>query len=102
MIAGWASSPGTGAAPQVPRTIALASRRPSNSGAFIVTPGAPGSTMNQTWMTGTPRARGGSASRADVRDRVLLPAMDRRTGSGEGAAFHHHIVLHVLDDQRAA
>jgi hypothetical protein len=57
------SSPGTGAAPQLPRTIAPLSTSPSNSGALSVTPGAPGSTMNQTWMMTTPRARAASARR---------------------------------------
>ena len=60
---GCGSSPRTGAAPQVPRTIALLSTRPSNSGAFSVMPGAPGSTTNQTWITITPRARAASARR---------------------------------------
>ena len=60
---GRGSSPATGAAPQEPRTSALESTRPSNSGAFSVRPGAPGSTMNQTWITTTPRARAASASR---------------------------------------
>ena len=60
---GCGSRPATGAAPQVPRTIALASTSPSNSGALSVTPGAPGSTMNQTWMIITPRERHASARR---------------------------------------
>ncbi len=38
----------------------------------------------------------------DVLDVVLLPAMLGRARRGEGAALHHHVVLHVLDDQRAA
>ena len=97
-----ARGPATGAAPQVPRTIALASSRPSNSGALSVTPGAPGSTTNQTWMTITPRARGDVRQPADILDRVLLAAVLRRAGGGERAAVHHHVVLHVLDDERAA
>src|SRR4029078_930905 len=58
-----ASRPETGAAPQLPRTIALLSTSPSNSGALSVTPGAPGSTMNQTCMIATPRPRAASARR---------------------------------------
>src|SRR5580658_9982357 len=60
---GCGSSPLTGAAPQPPRTIALLSTTPSNSGALRVSPGAPGSTTNQTWMTATPRARAAEAKR---------------------------------------
>src|SRR4051812_10515653 len=58
-----ASSPSTGAAPHEPRTSALASCTPWNSGALSFSPVAPGSTMYQTWMTGTPAARHWSASR---------------------------------------
>ena len=60
---GWGSSPLTGAAPHPPRTIALLSTMPSNNGALSVSPGAPGSTTNQTWITGTPRARAAAARR---------------------------------------
>ena len=41
----WGSSPATAAAPQVPRTSALASATPRKSGAFSFNPGAPSSTM---------------------------------------------------------
>ena len=60
---GWGSSPLTGAAPQPPRTIALLSTMPSNNGALSVSPGAPASTTNQTWITATPRARAAAARR---------------------------------------
>src|SRR5690606_31460304 len=36
-----------------------------------------------------------------ILDRVLLAAMLRCTGGGKRAAIYHHVVLHVLDDQRA-
>src|SRR5262245_1623523 len=57
----WASSPSAGAAPHVPRTSALAPLTPSNSGAFCFRPGAPSSTMYQTWITGIPLLRHVSA-----------------------------------------
>ena len=41
----WGSSPATAAAPQVPRTSALASATPRKSGALSFSPGAPSSTM---------------------------------------------------------
>ena len=99
---GCGSRPATGAAPQVPRTIALASSRPSNSGALSVKPGAPGSTTNQTWMIITPRARATSASRRMFSTTFCSRACCGEPGRGERAAVHHHVVLHVLDDQRAA
>src|SRR5919205_3660850 len=36
---------------------------PSNSGAFCLSPTVPGSTMYQTWITGTPASRQAAASR---------------------------------------
>src|SRR5665213_4015548 len=56
------SSPSAGAAPQVPRTSASPSLTPWKSGAFCFRPGAPGSTMYQTWITGTPALRQVAAS----------------------------------------
>src|SRR4051794_13684297 len=58
------SRPSAGAAPHQPRTSALDSLTPSNSGAFCLSPVAPGSTMYQTWITGTPASRQAAASRA--------------------------------------
>src|SRR3954447_436089 len=58
------SRPSTGAAPQVPRTSASASLPPWKSGALSRRPVAPGSTMYQTWMTGTPAPRQAAASPA--------------------------------------
>src|SRR3954453_14884098 len=60
------SRPSAGAAPQEPRTSAFDSLTPSNSGAFCLRPGAPGSTMYQTWITGTPASRHAAASRATL------------------------------------
>src|SRR4051812_9886881 len=60
------SSPSAGAAPHEPRTSALASLTPWNSGAFCLRPGAPSSTMYQTWITGTPAARQAAASSATL------------------------------------
>src|SRR5919206_3365235 len=57
------SRPSAGAAPHEPRTSALASLTPSNSGAFCLRPVAPGSTMYHTWITGTPASRHAAASR---------------------------------------
>src|SRR6266571_1887550 len=98
---GRGSSPATGAAPQEPRTIALESTRPSNSGAFSVTPGAPGSTTNQTWITTTPPARG-VGEPANIVDDMLRAGMRRRAGIREGATLHDDVVLQVLDQQRTA
>src|SRR4051794_9984183 len=57
------SRPSAGAAPHEPRTSASDSLTPSNSGAFCRRPVAPGSTMYQTWITGTPASRQAAASR---------------------------------------
>src|SRR5262245_44785696 len=57
-----ASSPSAGAAPHVPRTTPFDPFTPSKSGALSFRPGAPGSTMYQTWITGTPFARQAAAS----------------------------------------
>src|SRR5215210_484787 len=57
----FGSRPSAGAAPQVPRTSAFASLTPWKSGAFCFSPGAPWSTMYQTWTTGTPALRAASA-----------------------------------------
>ena len=84
---GCGSRPATGAAPQPPRTIALLSTTPSNSGALSVSPGAPGSTTNQTWMIITPRARAASASRRTFSTTCCDARMRRRPGGGEGAAL---------------
>src|SRR3954451_6898328 len=56
------SRPSAGAAPHEPRTSALDSLTPSNSGAFCLRPAALGSTMYQTWITGTPASRQAAAS----------------------------------------
>src|SRR4051794_7643480 len=60
------SSPSAGAAPHEPRTSASASLTPWNSGAFCFRPTAPGSTMYQTWITGTPFARHAAARSATL------------------------------------
>src|SRR5215212_255885 len=62
----WGSRPSAGAAPHVPRTSASASLTPRNSGAFWRSPGAPFSTMYQTWITGTPAARHAAARSATL------------------------------------
>ncbi len=51
------SRPSAGAAPQVPRTSASVSLTPWKSGALSFSPGAPSSTMYQTWITGMPLPR---------------------------------------------
>ena len=83
----------------MPRTSAFASLTPWKSGAFCFRPGAPGSTMYHTWITGTPAlaARGGEA--LHVLDDVLRGGVRRRAGVGEGAALDDHVVLQVLDHQ---
>src|SRR4026207_1251992 len=60
----FCSRPSAGAPPQVPRTSAWASLRPLKSPAFSFRPGAPSSTMYQTWITGMPLLRQVSASAA--------------------------------------
>src|SRR4051794_33962755 len=60
------SRPSAGAAPQLPRTSALDSLTPWNSGAFCLRPGAPSSTMYQTWITGTPAPRHAAARSATL------------------------------------
>ena len=57
----FGSRPAAGFAPQVPRTSAPAAT-PSKSGAFSFSPGAPFSTMYQTWITGAPALRNAAAS----------------------------------------
>ena len=99
---GFASRPGTGSDPQVPATRAFSSATPSKSGALSVSPCAPAGALNQTWITGTPSRLAMRRQPLDVLDRVLLAAMLWRTGGRKGAALHDDVVLHVLDDERAA
>ena len=58
----FGSRPAAGCAPHVPRTSAFAPFTPSKSGAFCFSPGAPFSTMYQTWITGAPALRKAAAS----------------------------------------
>src|SRR4051812_15282564 len=58
----FGSRPAAGFAPQLPRTSAPAAT-PSKSGAFCFRPGAPFSTMYQTWITGAPALRKAAARR---------------------------------------
>src|SRR5208282_1223168 len=44
----------------------------------------------------------GLGQAADVLDDVLLASVLWRARGGEGAPFHHHVVMHVLNDERAA
>ena len=53
-------------------------------------------------MTTTPRARAASASRRMFSTTCLRAGMRRRAGIGEGAALADDVVLHVLNDERAA
>src|SRR5262249_39844116 len=62
----WGSRPSAGAAPQVRRTRPPDSLTPWKSGALSLRPGAPSSTMNQTWITGTPAERHAAARPATL------------------------------------
>ena len=101
VIAGLRLQASTGAAPHVPRTSALASARPSKSGAFRVRPGEPGSTRKWTCTTITPARAADLGEPANVLDHVLLAGVLRRAALGERAAVGHDVVLHVLDDEGA-
>src|SRR6476659_8924923 len=59
---GFGSRPLAGLAPHVPRTSAFVLFTPSKSGAFCFKPGAPFSTMYQTWITGAFLRRNAAAS----------------------------------------
>ena len=88
--------------PSVPRTSAFAPFTPSNSGAFCFSPGAPSSTMYQTWITGTPALRHAAASARTFATTFWLGRVRGRAGVGERAALDDHVVLQVLDDQGRA
>src|SRR4051794_6276030 len=68
------SRPSAGAAPHDPRTSAFAPFTPSKSGAFCFRPGAPSSTMYQTWITGTPASRHDAARPATFATTLWLVA----------------------------
>src|SRR5262249_9360617 len=58
----FGSRPLAGFAPQLPRTSAFVLFTPSKRGAFCFSPGAPFSTMYQTWITGARLRRNAAAS----------------------------------------
>ena len=65
-------------------------------------PGAPGSTTNQTWITGIRERAAGPREAANILDDLLPGGMARRPGAGEGAALGDHVVLQILNDESAA
>ena len=86
----------------MPRTSAPVSLTPLKSGALSFRPG-------RTRLDDVADVEHGDALRparsrevGDVRDDVLLLRVRGRARLGEGAALDDHVVLQILDDQRAA
>ena len=82
--------------------MAFWSTTPSNRGVVQREAGRPG-LHHEPDMNDHHAARAARFGQAtDILDDILLAGVLRRARGREGAAFHHYVVLHVLNDQGAA